>query len=140
MKQRIISGVIGAALVIIVLFARETFILNLVIGAALVIAMFESQHATGLVKNNKFLILNCIFAFASAFFPLFGFMPTGLLITAIYRARKRHHHQEQGRAHELQSQGRRNLRAQPDRHPRPRGLHLRSLPCAGRVRRRAFGR
>ncbi len=84
MKQRIISGVIGAVLVIIALFARETFLLNLVIGAALVLAMVESQHTTGLVKNNKFMILNCIFAFISAFFPLFGFMPTGLLITAIY--------------------------------------------------------
>ena len=84
MKQRIISGVIGGILVIVALLARETFILNLVVGAALVLAMFESQHTTGLVKNNKFLILNCIFAFASAFFPLFGFMPTGFLVTAVY--------------------------------------------------------
>ena len=84
MKQRIITGVIGAILVIIALFTRETFILNLLVGAVLVVAMFESQHATNLVKNNKFIILNCIFAFISAFIPLFGFIPTGLLITAIY--------------------------------------------------------
>ncbi len=84
MKQRIISGVIGGILVIVALLARETFVLNLVIGAVLVLAMFESQHTTGLVKNSKFIILNCIFAFASAFFPLFGFMPSCLLITSIY--------------------------------------------------------
>lgn len=84
MKKRIISGVIGAILVILALCLRETFVLNLVVGAALVIAIFESQFSTNLVKNRYFIILNCIFGFVCAFIPLFGFVPTGLLITAFY--------------------------------------------------------
>ena len=84
MKQRIISGVIGAAFVIVALVLRDTFIFNIVIGAALVLAMIESQFSTKLVRNTSLIVLNCVYAFITAFIPLFGFTPTGLLITAIY--------------------------------------------------------
>ena len=39
-----------------------------------------------------------------------------------------------------EARGRRDLPAAPDRHARPRRLHLRGLPLAGRVRGRAAGR
>ena len=84
MKKRIISGVIGAVLVILALCLRETFVLNMVVGAALVIAMLESQFSTNLVKNRYFIVLNCIFSFICAFIPLFSFVPIGILITALY--------------------------------------------------------
>ena len=84
MKQRIITGLIGGALVISALFLRETIVFNILIGLALVLAMIESQYTTKLVDNTSLIILNCIFAFASAFIPYFQFIPTGLLITSLY--------------------------------------------------------
>ena len=54
-------------------------------------------------------------------------------------ARARHHHQGAHRAHDVQGAGRRDLPAQPDRHPRPRRLQLRGLALAGVVRGRAAG-
>jgi putative peptidoglycan lipid II flippase len=51
-------------------------------------------------------------------------------------AREGHHHQGQGRAHVLRGRRRPALRAQPDRHARPRRLRLRSLPRAGLLRGR----
>ncbi|MEE1003218.1 MAG: phosphatidate cytidylyltransferase [Acutalibacteraceae bacterium] len=84
MKKRIISGVIGAIFIIVALVFRETVVFNIVLGIALVIAMIESQFTTKLVKNTSFIVLSCVFAFVSAFFPMFGFIPSGLIITAIY--------------------------------------------------------
>ena len=56
-----------------------------------------------------------------------------------HRARARHHDQEPGRPDALGAR-RHDLRAQHDRHPRARRLHLRGLPLAGRLRgRRAAG-
>ena len=52
-----------------------------------------------------------------------------------HRARARHHDQVAGRAHAVGARGR-DVRAQHDRHPRPRRLHLRGLPLARRVRGR----
>ena len=52
-----------------------------------------------------------------------------------HRARARHHGQEPGGAHPLAGR-RRHLRAQHDRHPGPRRLHLRGLALACRVRGR----
>ncbi|MPM85904.1 hypothetical protein SDC9_132987 [bioreactor metagenome] len=45
-----------------------------------------------------------------------------------------HHHQGPGREAELQSAGRRGLRAEPDRYPRPCGLQLRGFPLPCRLR------
>ena len=56
------------------------------------------------------------------------------------RARARDHDQGPGRARVLHGAERRDLPAAPDRHARPRGLHLRGLAVAGRVRGRAAGR
>lgn len=84
MKTRIISGVIGAIFVIFTLILRETIFINFVLGLILALAVYEVQNSTGLVKNKNLILASCLFAFTSAFFPAFGFMPTGLLITAIY--------------------------------------------------------
>ncbi len=84
MKTRIISGVIGAIFVIIALVLRETIFINFVLGLILALGVYEVQSSTGLVKNKNLILASCLFAFISAFFPVFGFMPTGLLITAIY--------------------------------------------------------
>ena len=53
-----------------------------------------------------------------------------------HRARARHHHQEPGRAHAVGPRRQADLRAQHDRHPRPRRLHLRGLALARRLRGR----
>ncbi|MGN0173460.1 MAG: phosphatidate cytidylyltransferase [Acutalibacteraceae bacterium] len=84
MKKRIISGVIGAAFIIIALALRETIVINIVVGIALVIAMLESQLTTKLITDTGTIVISCIYAFISAFFPVFGFMPTGLVVTALY--------------------------------------------------------
>ena len=64
-----------------------------------------------------------------------------------HRARARHHHQEPGRPDAVdgaggQRRGRRagQLRAQHDRHPGPRGLHLRGVALAGGLRGRRAAR
>ena len=55
-----------------------------------------------------------------------------------HRARTRHHHQEPGGQDAVGGRrGRseaRDLRPQHDRHPRPRGLHVRGVPLARRLR------
>ena len=55
-------------------------------------------------------------------------------------ARAGHHDQGPGRARGVQGARRQALPAAPDRHARPRGLHLRGVALAGRVRRRAAAR
>ena len=64
-----------------------------------------------------------------------------------HRARARHHHQEPGRPDALDRRRRQragcragHLRAQHDRHPGPRRLHLRGLPLARGVRGRGPAR
>ena len=56
------------------------------------------------------------------------------------RARARHHHQGPRRPARLPGRGRPGLRPQPDRHARPRRLHLRGVAQPGRVRGRDPGR
>ena len=51
-----------------------------------------------------------------------------------HRARARHHHQEPGRAAAVHRARRPHLRAEHDRHPGARRLHLRGVPLAGRLR------
>ena len=53
-----------------------------------------------------------------------------------HRARARHHDQEPGRPAAVARPRRPRLRAEPDRHPRPRRLLLRGVPVAGRLRGR----
>ena len=55
------------------------------------------------------------------------------------RARARHHDQGPGGARGVRGARRRDLPPAPDRHARPRGLHLRGVALAGGVRRRAAG-
>ena len=61
-----------------------------------------------------------------------------------HRARARHHHQGAERAAAVDAatgRAQHRVRAQPDRHPGPRRLHLRGVPVAGRLRgRRPAGR
>ena len=52
-------------------------------------------------------------------------------------ARARHHHQSQEHSPALQSERRKHLPPQPDRHARPRRFFLRSLARPFRLRRRA---
>lgn len=84
MKTRITTGIIGALLMILAIVLRGTVVFNIFIGLITVIAMIEAQVTTKLVSNSNLVILSCIYAFTSAFIPLFGFMPSGLVITAIY--------------------------------------------------------
>ena len=48
--------------------------------------------------------------------------------------RARHHHKAPRRAHVVPGEGRPGAAVQPDRHPRPRRLHLRGVALAGGVR------
>ena len=51
-----------------------------------------------------------------------------------HRARARHHHQEPGGTRPVRGGGRQDVHPEPDRHPRPRRLHLRGQPQPGGVR------
>lgn len=84
MKTRITTGVIGALLMILAIMLRATVVFNIFIGIITVIAMIEAQVTTKLVSNSNLVVLSCIYAFTCAFIPMFGFMPSGLVITAVY--------------------------------------------------------
>lgn len=84
MKTRIISGTVGALIVILAIILRATIVFNIFIALVTALAIIESQVATKLVNNFSLIILGCVYGAISAFVPLIGFMPTGLLVTAIY--------------------------------------------------------
>ncbi len=84
MKTRIISGTVGALIVILAIILRTTVVFNIFIALITAVAIIESQVATKLVDNFSLIVLGCVYGAVSAFIPLFDFMPTGLLVTAIY--------------------------------------------------------
>lgn len=86
MKTRIISGVIGAVLAVIVLFFLPAFVLNVAAAALAVVAVFEMLNATGLMKHKGVLAVCAVYAAAM---PLLGlldvnvWMPATVLLMAV---------------------------------------------------------
>lgn len=84
MKQRIITGLCGVAIVLIWLALRGTVVFNIVMALALLLVMHEAMIATKVVKCVPLFIVSAVYAVTVPFFQLFGIYPTGVIITAAY--------------------------------------------------------
>jgi len=70
MKTRILSGLVGAAMTVVILFCYDTIVLNFAVAIISTIAVFELLIATKYV-NNKLLALSAIcFSFSVPFFRM----------------------------------------------------------------------
>lgn len=84
MKQRIISGVVGGAGVLLLLVFRTNVIFNIVIAIALVFAIYEALISTKMVKSLPLVSLSFIYAAITPFIVILGFKPWFILITGLY--------------------------------------------------------
>ena len=69
MKQRILSAIIGLAVLAFVLSLFHTMVLNAAIAVIAVIAVWEFFHATKIDRNKALLILGCAIAAVIPFIP-----------------------------------------------------------------------
>ncbi len=67
MKIRIISGIIGTMLLLVVLFCPHSIVLNIVAAALTAIAVYEMLHNTGRVKNTLLVTGSMVYAIAQVF-------------------------------------------------------------------------
>lgn len=74
MKTRIISAFVGIALLLVVLLFLETMVLDIVVTAISVIAVYEMINAVGLSKNRPFTAVCAGFAafFSTAYYQSFS--------------------------------------------------------------------
>ena len=79
MKTRIISGVIGALIAVIVLFFLPAEALNVAAAALAVVAVFEMLNTTGLMKHKGVLAVCAVYAAA---IPLLGLLKVSVLLPA----------------------------------------------------------
>lgn len=79
MKVRIISGVVGAVIALIVLFLLPAWALNIAVAVLNVIAVYELLVATGILKHKG--VLACCMVYAAAA-PFFCFAETALPLAA----------------------------------------------------------
>lgn len=72
MKTRIISGIIGVALLVLILFLHKTFVYPLCIGAITAIAIFELFRAKDCLKHRISFFAAELYAVLSPFFLFYG--------------------------------------------------------------------
>ena len=84
MKTRIISGVIGAVLAVIVLFFLPAYALNVAAAALAVIAVLEMLNTTGLMKHKGVLSVCAVYAAAVLLYavPMAVLKPATVLLVA----------------------------------------------------------
>ena len=61
MKNRIMTGVLFAVLLVAVMFAHQTVVLNIVVAAVSLVAVYEGLRATGFEKNKPLTALCIVF-------------------------------------------------------------------------------
>ncbi len=83
MKIRIISGVIGAALALIVLFLLPAWALNIAVALLGIIAVYELMVATGILKHKGVLACCMVYAAAVPFF-CFADAAIALAVTVVF--------------------------------------------------------
>lgn len=84
MKQRIITALFGIAFVLVWLALRDTIVFNIIIAAAIVMAMVEALRSTKIVTNKPLLCVSLLYSATVPFFQLFRFYPIGVAITGLY--------------------------------------------------------
>ena len=67
MKQRIVSGVVGAIFIVILLFFKDAVIFNIFISFLSVMAMWELFVATKYIRNWPLVLISLLFAAAVPF-------------------------------------------------------------------------
>ena len=67
MKNRIMTGVLFAVLLVAVMFAHQTVVLNIVVAAVSLVAVYEGLRATGFEKNKPLTALCIVFCVVTAF-------------------------------------------------------------------------
>lgn len=84
MKTRIISGVIGAVLAVVVLFFLPAYALNVAAAALAVVAVFEMLNTTGLMKHKGVLTACAVYAAAVLLYavPMAVVKPSTVLLAA----------------------------------------------------------
>lgn len=84
MKQRIITGIIGAVLVCIMLFFRNTWLLPVAFIALNVVALWEMFVSTHLVKNLPLITVCMLFAMVVPLLSLSAVMPYAFIICIVF--------------------------------------------------------
>ena len=85
MRTRIISGVLGISLLILILFLYKTIVLNIAAALVCVIISYEIFFATGMLKRSRFLF--CVSVLYSFLFPFLKIKYIGdyrVVITIIF--------------------------------------------------------
>ncbi|HCC34821.1 MAG TPA: hypothetical protein DEQ02_04005 [Ruminococcaceae bacterium] len=80
MKKRIITGAVGIAFFIVVLFFCHTIILNISIAAVSVVALWEVLYSTKYITDNLLLAVSAVFAGVFPFLGLPYMQPYVLII------------------------------------------------------------
>lgn len=83
MKQRVITGLIGIPLALLILCLHNTIFFNIVVMVATVIAVYEVLKSTKYVRSNAIFITCLAYALLPAYFPFIGFK-LGLLFTIMF--------------------------------------------------------
>ena len=83
MKQRILTGILGSAFMIVVFALHNTIVLNIVLMLVCVIATYECLKSTRYVRNQAIFISSLVYSLLPAYFPLFDFK-IGLIVTILY--------------------------------------------------------
>ncbi len=95
MKTRIISGVIGAALMVVILFVLPAWALNIAAAALAVMAVWETLTATGIMSHKGVLASCLVYAAVTPFFYLFTIqllLPATVLLAAVLCVLQVMHH------------------------------------------------
>ena len=84
MKQRIISGVIAAVLVLVLLAFRTSIVFNIVVMLVGLVALNEALCATRMVKNIALFLVSALYTAFAAYFCYFANSGVWLFVTAAY--------------------------------------------------------
>lgn len=98
MKQRIVSGVVGAIFIVILLFFKDAVIFNIFISFLSVMAMWELFVATKYIRNWPLVLISLLFAAAVPFMrnpyftagskPMAFLYVLGLIIVMMFERKK----------------------------------------------------
>ncbi len=84
MKQRIISAMVGLAILIVVMLLYQTIAFNIAISLVSALAVFELLHATGYVKSKLVLSLSLVYAMIVPFFSTMDHRGMQIYVTLGY--------------------------------------------------------
>ncbi|MDD6031863.1 MAG: phosphatidate cytidylyltransferase [Oscillospiraceae bacterium] len=84
MKQRVISALVGLAILFAVLFLYNTIFFNFAVSLVSAVAVFELLHATGYVKSRLILVYSLAYALVVPFFSTLDIRGMQIWVTVGY--------------------------------------------------------